>query len=255
MKKLFIGLAAVSLLVSCGLIKSPPIQLVNKERAVGQNIGAGGGALGIDGKGRPISLVQSGLTVQAVQPSMQSFIGTFEDSIISADAKQYLDRLDTWGASQDIGFKDAAIADAVLVAAAGKTCPSSFELSNLTASLLLTSDAGLVSAADPLNYVPVTSATTVIQDFAVTGTAEFTEISGKPCEYKVKVKGDSSGKKPELNVQVNADKLGSLKTLLKDNQPNYTRVKMTLSYDNAIVQGTLTVYFGASSAYVIGVVF
>jgi hypothetical protein len=251
MKKLMIGMAAISMLVSCGLTKTPPIELVSKERPVKQGDGAGGGALGIDGKGRPISLATPRLGVQAVSATSQFAIGTFEDSIVSNDAKQYLDRLDTWGASQDIGFKDATIADAVLAPNVSVPCPSSFELSGLSATLLLTDDVGVSTSQDP-SYVPVSGSLSVEQTFAVPGIVEFTAMSGKPCEYKMRIKGDNSGKKPELNISLGSDKLGSLKNILKDGKSNYARIK--LSYDNAIVRGDLTVYFGASSAYVIGIV-
>jgi hypothetical protein len=76
--KLMLGLAAVSLLASCGLIKTPQIVLQDTTKTVTPGSQVGGGALGIDGgKGAPHDVTNTELT-------------------------NNLARLDEWGASQDI---------------------------------------------------------------------------------------------------------------------------------------------------------
>ena len=62
--KVMLGLAAVSLLASCGLIKTPQLVLQDTKATVTPGSGVGGGALGIDGgKGAPMDLSKGNLVL------------------------------------------------------------------------------------------------------------------------------------------------------------------------------------------------
>jgi hypothetical protein len=231
--KVMLGLAAVSLLASCGAIKTPQIELQNSKATVtpGSNGNGSGGALGIDGgKGAPLSLSKGGLVLQGTQTNKAIISNaTFNDSS-SKDLIDNLSKLAEWGFSQDM-----PTADLTGVA----NCPDTFSMTNASFTVVI-SDA------------PTSGARSVSKTVAVP-TLTFTKATG--CNYNATI----AGGKAALASAISGTDLvtfGQIITQVAPNPNTVNTVNLTGTYttDDTVAGGSLVINFGGSSSYVIATI-
>jgi hypothetical protein len=232
--KLMLGLAAVSLLASCGLIKTPPIELQNTKANV-PNPGGGvvgtGGALGIDGgKGAPLDLSKGGLVLQGLNTDKPVFSTQGDDST-SKELADNITRLVEWGFSQDVPTADLS----------GTDCPPSFTVTQNSFTLTVSDN--------PSSGPRSVSKTVVLPDLTFT----LKTNSANPCVYEI----TNAGGKFALVGKFDGAELASFgKILLKDgvNTPNSFAVKATFNSPALVSTRTLSFNFGGSSSYIIATV-
>jgi hypothetical protein len=228
--KVMLGLAAVSLLASCGNIKTDKIAIgtdTTKSVVAGSNVG--GGALGIDGKGAPLSLSKDRVLVQGLNENKVLADGTFEDDK-TPDTVNNIGRLSEWGATQVMPL-------ATLTPKTGGTCPASFALSAVSFTLKIT---------DPSNTTGVSATVGPVN-------LNFTQ-KGTTCDYDVtipKITGPAA-----LSFVLAAQKAKDFGTILTTGGLN--TVALTATYTSeADVSGegaSLQIKFGGSSAYIIATI-
>jgi hypothetical protein len=230
--KLMLGLAAVSLLASCGLIKTPEIELNNTLQdtnlvdPTGTVIGSGG-ALGIDGgKGAPLDLSRGGLTMQGANVDKPIFTKQGNDST-DAQLAANIARLFKWGVKQRIPKAELS----------GTNCPETFSITGNSFTLTVSDN-------------PASGPRAVSQKVSVSDLT-FKSRTASPCIYDVKA---TDGKVFDLDlVLAEADTKAFGKILLLDgtNTPNTFELKATYTSPDTVSNRQLTLFFGGSRSFII----
>lgn len=218
--KVMLGLVAVSLLASCGLFKTT-VQL--PDTRANANRPVGGGALGIDSKGIPLSLSRTGLVAQVVVIT-NTVSGTFADPT-EQNVKDAFTRVSQWGATQDMPT-------AML---SGTQCPNVINITNAAFS---------VTISDSANQPGVTFSATI-------PAIVFTAITAGSCEYNATIGGSLAS----ISYVLEGEKLAKLKTILSNDIQNTAVLTSSFTNDSAVAGRTLEIKFGGSSSYVVAVVF
>jgi hypothetical protein len=219
---MMLSLVAISLLASCGQIKTPPISLQDTKATVTPGSGVGGGALGIDGgKGAPLSLSRGGLTVQGVNPVTQVASGSFAD-LTQPDLLNNLSKLAEWGATQNMPTATLS----------GTACPASFNVTDISFTVKVT---------DPANTTGV-SKTVVIPQIGLAATA------AGSCEYNASIGAAVAA----VNVSISGADLTTFGTIITSGGLNTVTLNAGYTTNDPAVTGrTLVVNFGGSSSYII----
>jgi hypothetical protein len=220
--KMLIGLGAVSLLASCGLF-SVPIDVVPRDGVVTQN----GGALGLEGKGAPLSLSRGGLTVQA-QFDKVIDTGTFGD-IKDQRVKDNIGLLKKWGASQDI--------DTVTLAGLASCSTTGYTFSNISATVkMFNTGAPTDFATKTVNYPSVTLKPT---------------SPDTPCVYNLLL---STDKKWVVDIVLEEPELSKFKKIAVEGGDNSAEISLKFEYPDElkVTNATATFNFGDSGSYVVG---
>jgi hypothetical protein len=233
--KLMLGLAAVALLASCGLIKTPPIVLQDTKASVtnpGGGIVGTGGALGVDGgKGSPMDLSKGGLVLQGLNTDKPVLSAQGDDST-SKELADNISRLAEWGFSQDVPTADLS----------GTACPESF---------IVTQNSFTLTVSDnPASGLRSVSKTFVLPDL----TFKLKEGSASPCVYEIT---NAGGKFALVGSLGGGDLANFGRILLKDgatNTPNTFDVRATYNSPASVSGRKLTFNFGGSSSYVIATI-
>jgi hypothetical protein len=230
--KLMLGLAGVALLASCGLIKTPPITIQDTTKTVTPGSGSGGGALGIDGKGAPLSLVNKALVLQAANTNITISSGTFED-VTDQQVRDNVARLAEWGFTQTM--PQASLS--------GANCPASF---SITGTASATSPASFTATiSDSLNGTARSASTTVN-----VGPIVFTAVSNGSCDYNATVAGLAA----TLSGVLTGADLATLGAIITTGGTNTGTLKGTFNVPASVEGRTLTLKFGGSSSYVVATI-
>ncbi len=222
---MMLGLVAISLLASCGILKTPPISLQDTKATVTPGSGVGGGALGIDGgKTSPLALSRGGLTVQGVNPVTQVASGTFAD-LTQADLLSNLSKLSEWGATQNMPT-------ATLSAVSGTACPASFNVTDISFT---------VKISDPANTTGV-SKTVVIPQIGFAATA------AGSCTYNASIGAAVAA----ISLSISGTDLVTFGTIITSGGLNTVTLNAGYTTNDPAVSGrNLVVNFGGSSSYII----
>ncbi len=224
--KVMLGLAAVSLLASCGLIKTPQIAIgTDTTKSVVAGSGVGGGALGIDGKGAPLDLSKDRILLQGVNTNVAIAGGTFADDT-SPDTLANIGRLDEWSATQTMPL--ATLAPGVL-----KSCPASFQLTSVAFTLKITDPANTTGVSHTVSFTAV--------DFTQKGTT---------CDYDIKVNGQEAF----VQFVLAAQQAKAFGTILTSGGVNTAALTGTYTAPASVETGKLTIKFGGSKAYIVATV-
>jgi hypothetical protein len=223
--KVMLGLAAVSLLASCGLIKTPPIVLQDTTKTPNPTVG--GGALGIDGKGAPLDLSRGGITLQGTKTGVVIASGTFAD-VTDTQVTNNITRLTEWGYTQTMPTATLS----------GANCPASFAMTNVSFTATL-SDAGgtggVTRSAAATTSVPLVS---------------FAAQSAGSCTYNATVSGAAAA---ITGVLLGTD-LTTLGQIITTGGANTASLTGTYTTPDTVAGRTLTINFGGSSSYVIATI-
>ena len=223
--KVMLGLAAVSLLASCGLIKTPPIVLQDTTKTPNPTVG--GGALGIDGKGAPLDLSKGGIALQGTKTGVVIASGSFADAT-DQQVKDNISRLAEWGYTQTMPTATLS----------GTNCPASFAMTNVSFTATL-SDAGGTAGA-----TRSASATTGVASIS------FAAQSAGSCTYNATVNGAAAA---ITGILIGAD-LTTLGQIITTGGANTASLTGTYTTPDTVANRTLTINFGGSSSYVIATI-
>ena len=223
MKKLMLGLVAVSLLASCGAIKTT-VSLQDSKGTVTPGNNVGGGAIGIDGKGAPLSLSKGGLVLQAVNTDRPIASGDFGDTT-DAQVVANIGRLAEWGFSQDAP-------KAVL---SGVACPDTFDLTGVsfTTTISDTSPAPVAPRSVSITTSPIS------MSFKATSTGV--------CTYDAKIGGAVAA----IGGLLAGEQLITLGKIITTGSINKGSLTGTFTAPTSVEGRTLTINFGGSSSYAI----
>jgi hypothetical protein len=226
--KLMLGLAAVSLLASCGLIKTQEIKLQDTTASVMPGSQVGGGALGIDGgKGAPLDLSKGGLVLQGTQSNVTVATGSFAD-VTNTDLISNLQRLSEWGATQTMPTASLSGTDCANIA--------SFGVTGISFTLKI---------SDPANTTGVTQSVNVPN-------LNFTRV-GTTCNYNATFA--TTGSPAAIAIKIAGQALATFGSIITSGGLN--TVTLTSSYttsDTNLTGRNLVVNFGGSSSYIIATV-
>lgn len=228
--KFMLGLAAVSLLASCGGIKTDKIAIgTDTTGTVVAGSGVGGGALGIDGKGAPLSLSKDRILVQGVNSNVTIASGTFPDDT-TPDTVNNISRLAEWGATQTMPL-------ATLTPKQGGDCPANFSLSAVSFTLKVT---------DPANTTGVSATVGPFDlNFAKKATA---------CDYDVTIANISGP--AAISFVLAAQKATDFGKILTSGGTNTVTLTGTYTSD-ANISGpgaSLQMKFGGSKQYIVATI-
>jgi hypothetical protein len=226
--KLMLGLAAVSLLASCGLIKTPQIVLQDTTKTVTPGSEVGGGAFGIDGgKGAPLDLSKGGLVLQGVQTNKPIASGTFAD-LTNSDLLSNLQRLSEWGATQTMPTASLSGTDCANI--------PSFSVTGISFTLKI---------SDPANTAGVSQTVTVPN-------LNFTRI-GTTCNYNATAA--TTGSPAAIAITIAGQALSTFGTIITSGGLNTAALTASYSTSDTNLNGrNLTVNFGGSTSYIIATV-
>jgi hypothetical protein len=226
--KLMLGLAAVSLLASCGLIKTPEIKLQDTTASVTPGSQVGGGALGIDGgKGAPLDLSKGGLVLQGAQTNVPVASGTFAD-VTNSDLLSNLAKLSEWGATQTMPTATLSGTDCANIA--------TFSVTGISFTLKVTDPANSTGVSQTIN-VP---------------NLNFTRV-GATCNYNATL--TTTGSPAAIAIKIAGQALVTFGNIITSGGLN--TVTLTSSYttsDTNLTGRNLVVNFGGSSSYIIATV-
>ncbi len=223
--KVMLGLVAVSLLASCGLIKTPPIVLQDTTKTPNPTVG--GGALGIDSKGSPLDLSKGGIALQGTKNGVVIASGTFAD-VTDQQVKDNIARLSEWGYTQTMPTATLS----------GANCPASFAMTSVSFTATL-SDAGGTAGA-----TRSASATTSVASI------NFAAQSTGSCTYNATVNGAAAA----ISGILLGTELATLGQIIINGGPNAASLTGTYTTPDALAGRTLTINFGGSSSYVIATI-
>ncbi|MFN3266760.1 MAG: hypothetical protein ACK41E_07970 [Deinococcales bacterium] len=217
-----LGLVAVSLLASCGLVKTTIPIGTDTRKAVVPGSGVGGGALGIDGKGAPLDLSKGNLLTQGVNTNKVLASGNLPD-ITDQTIRNNISRLSEWGFSQDAP-------SAVL---SGTDCPASFSATDTSFTATI---------SDTLGQTARTASATI-----PVGTIVFAAKTANSCEYNVTV---NNAPLVLLSVLSN-NQIKTLGEILTSGSTNTGELKGSFTVPASVEGRTLTIQLGGSSSYVV----
>ncbi len=221
--KLMLGLAAVSLLASCGLIKTPQIAIgADTTKSVVAGSGVGGGALGIDGKGAPLDLSKDRIVLQGVNSNVLIADGTFADDT-SADTQANIGRLAEWGATQTMPL-------ATLAPGLTKSCPASFQLTSVSFVLTIKDPTNTTGVSHTVSFSAV--------DFKQKGTT---------CDYDITVNGQEAF----VQFVLASQKATDFGKILTSGGINTAALTGNYTAPASVETGKLTIKFGGSKAYIV----
>jgi hypothetical protein len=226
--KLMLGLAAVSLLASCGLIKTPQIVLQDTTKTVTPGSAVGGGALGIDGgKGAPLDLSKGGLVLQGTKTNVTIASGSFAD-LTNNDLISNLQRLSEWGATQTMPTATLSGTDCANIA--------TFSVTGISFTLKI---------ADPANTTGVSQTVNVPN-------LNFTRI-GTTCDYNATFA--TTGSPAAIAVSIAGQSLTTFGTIITSGGLNTVTLSGSYSTSDTNLTGrNLVVNFGGSSSYIVATI-